>query len=132
MIGFGALAMLVALVALWSTRRGRLPAGRRLWVAAVSTVAMPLLANSFGWIFTEVGRQPWTVFGLFKTADSGSPSVATSQAAFSVILLTLVYGGLAVIELVLMLRYAKAGAPEIVVPGGEDDPDAEKPLAFAY
>nr|BFE60519.1 cytochrome ubiquinol oxidase subunit I [Dactylosporangium thailandense] len=130
MIGFGVLAMAVALLALWSTRKGRLPGGRWLWLAAVSTVAMPLLANSFGWIFTEVGRQPWTVFGLFKTADSVSPSVATSQAAFSVILLTLLYGGLAVIELVLMLRYAKQGAPEIVVPDGEDDPD--RPLAFAY
>ncbi|WP_432969004.1 cytochrome ubiquinol oxidase subunit I [Dactylosporangium sp. CA-233914] len=130
MIGFGALAMLVAALALWATRKGRRPAGRWLWIAAVSTVAMPLLANSFGWIFTEVGRQPWTVFGMFKTADSVSPSVATSQAAFSVVLLTLLYGGLAVIELTLMLRYAKAGAPEIVVPDEEDDPD--RPLAFAY
>ncbi|WP_426503470.1 cytochrome ubiquinol oxidase subunit I [Dactylosporangium sp. McL0621] len=130
MIGFGGLAMAVALLALWSTRKGRLPGGRWLWVAAVSTVAMPLLANSFGWIFTEVGRQPWTVFGLFRTAGSVSPSVATSQAALSVIVLTLLYGGLAVIELMLMLRYAKQGAPENVVPTDEDDPD--RPLAFAY
>ncbi|MEU7867224.1 cytochrome ubiquinol oxidase subunit I [Dactylosporangium sp. NPDC049140] len=130
MIGFGGLAMAVALLALWSTRKGRLPGGRWLWVAAVSTVAMPLLANSFGWIFTEVGRQPWTVFGLFRTAESVSPSVATSQAALSVIVLTLLYGGLAVVELMLMLRYAKQGAPENVVPTDEDDPD--RPLAFAY
>ena len=49
--------------------QGPAPGGRWLWVSAVATVAMPLLANSFGWIFTEVGRQPWTVFGVFKTAD---------------------------------------------------------------
>ncbi|GAA3303055.1 cytochrome ubiquinol oxidase subunit I [Dactylosporangium vinaceum] len=134
MIGFGVLTMAIAALALWSTRKGRLPGGRWLWIAAVSTVAMPLLANSFGWIFTEVGRQPWTVFGMFKTADSVSPSVATSQAAFSVVLLTLLYGGLAVIELMLMLRYARAGAPENVVPGEEDDAadDSDRPLAFAY
>ncbi|MGI5241221.1 cytochrome ubiquinol oxidase subunit I [Dactylosporangium sp. CA-139066] len=130
MIGFGGLAMPVAALALWSTRRGRLPRRRWLWIAAVSTIAMPLLSNSFGWIFTEVGRQPWTVFGLFKTAQSVSPSVATSQAAISVIVLTLLYGGLAVIELVLMLRYARLGAPETVVPPEEDE--ADRPLQFAY
>ncbi|WP_238017119.1 cytochrome ubiquinol oxidase subunit I [Dactylosporangium sp. AC04546] len=132
MIGFGALAMAVAAVALWATRRGRRPAGRWLWIAAVSAVAMPLLANSFGWIFTEVGRQPWTVFGLFKTAESVSPTVSTAHVATSLIVFTLLYGGLAVIELMLMLRYARAGAPEIVVPESDDASDEDRPLAFAY
>ncbi|MER7006527.1 cytochrome ubiquinol oxidase subunit I [Dactylosporangium sp. NPDC000555] len=130
MIGFGALAMAVAALALWSTRKGRRPAGRWLWPAAISTVAMPLLANSFGWIFTEVGRQPWTVFGVFKTEQSVSPSVSTANVATSLIVFTVLYGALAVIELMLMLRYARAGAPETVVPPGEDEPD--RPLAFAY
>ena len=131
MIGFGALAMAVAAVALWSTRRGRTPKSRLLWTAAVGTVAMPLLANSFGWIFTEVGRQPWTVFGLFKTSASVSPSVPAGTVAISLITFTLLYGVLAVIELTLMLRYARAGAPEIVVPPDDDDAD-DRPLAFAY
>src|SRR4051812_11940305 len=130
MIGFGGLAMAVAATALWRTRKGRLPAGRWLWIAAVATVAMPLLANSFGWIFTEVGRQPWTVFGVFKTSQSVSPTVGAGTVATSLIVLTVLYGVLAVIELMLMLRYARAGAPEIVVPQDEDDED--RPLAFAY
>jgi cytochrome d ubiquinol oxidase subunit I len=89
---------------------------------------MPLAANSFGWIFTEMGRQPWTVFGVFTTAESGSPSVSTGEAATSLIVLTLLYGVLAVIEVGLFVRYARAGAPEVEEQA--DDPD--RPLAFAY
>ncbi|MGX6607196.1 cytochrome ubiquinol oxidase subunit I [Micromonosporaceae bacterium Da 78-11] len=128
MIGFGGLAMLVALAALWFTRRGRTPTNRWLWLAAIAAIGMPLAANSFGWIFTEMGRQPWSVFGLFTTAQSVSPSVSPGEAATSLIVLTLLYGVLAVIEVGLFVRYARAGAPEI-----EPEPDdADRPLAFAY
>src|SRR5690349_12246881 len=127
MIGFGGLAMLVALAALWFNRGERRARGRWLWIAGVSTVAMPLLANSFGWIFTEMGRQPWTVFGLFKTADSGSPSVSTAEAATGLIVLTVLYGVLAVIEVGLFLKYAGAGAPEIPADPGDEAED--RPLA---
>jgi cytochrome d ubiquinol oxidase subunit I len=75
-----------------------------------------------------MGRQPWTVFGVFKTADSGSPSVSTGEAATSLIVLTLLYGVLAIIEVGLFVRYARAGAPEI--PPESDE--ADRPLAFAY
>jgi len=91
---------------------------------------MPLLANSFGWIFTEMGRQPWTVFGVFKTAESVSPSVSTADAATSLIVLTVLYGILAVVEVGLLLKYARAGAPEI--PPDSDDESPDRPLAFAY
>ncbi|MCM4082306.1 cytochrome ubiquinol oxidase subunit I [Paractinoplanes hotanensis] len=134
MIGTGGLAILVALVALAAVRQGRHPAGRTgrwLWIAAISAVAMPLLANSFGWIFTEMGRQPWTVFGVLQTADSVSPSVTPGEAATSLITLTVLYGVLAVIEIGLFLKYAKAGAPQ-QQPPGTDDEEADRPIAFAY
>jgi cytochrome d ubiquinol oxidase subunit I len=129
MIGFGGLAMAIAALALWASRKGRAPTNRWLWTAAIATVAMPVLANSFGWIFTEMGRQPWTVFGVFKTAQSGSPAVSGAEAATSLIVLTLLYGVLAVVEVGLFVRYARAGAPEIESP---DDDAADRPLAFAY
>jgi cytochrome d ubiquinol oxidase subunit I len=128
MIGFGALAMLIALISLWTTRRGRLPRSRWIWAAALATIVMPVLANSFGWIFTEVGRQPWTVFGVFKTANSVSPGVSAGEVATSLIVLTVLYGVLAVIEVGLLVRYARAGAPELPAP---TDDDADR-LAFAY
>src|SRR5690606_28575850 len=68
MIGFGMLAGGLALAGLWLTRRGRLPAGRWFYRLAMLGVALPFLANTMGWIFTEMGRQPWTVFGLMRTA----------------------------------------------------------------
>jgi cytochrome d ubiquinol oxidase subunit I len=130
MIGFGALAMVIAAAALWMSRRGRAPASRWFTWAAVATVAMPLLANSFGWIFTEMGRQPWTVFGVLRTGDSVSPKVDAAEVATSLIVLTALYGVLAVVELGLILRYARAGAPELPPETADEDPD--RPLAFAY
>ena len=70
MIGVGALAALVALWFLWALRRkdGFRP-GRVLVAAAVALPLLPLAANSLGWIFTEMGRQPWIVLGA--DADLG-------------------------------------------------------------
>ena len=61
MIGFLAIPVLFALVALWLTRRGRIPHQR--WFAWFALLALPtpFLANSAGWVFTEMGRQPWVV-----------------------------------------------------------------------
>jgi cytochrome bd ubiquinol oxidase subunit I len=112
MMGFGALSVLLALWGLWLFRRGRAPAGRRFYQLAVLGIFAPLLANSAAWIFTEMGRQPWSVYGVMTTADSVSPGVGAATVATSLIVLTLLYGALAVVEAVLMVRYARAGAPE--------------------
>jgi cytochrome d ubiquinol oxidase subunit I len=131
MIGLGLLPVLIALLGLWLTRRGRLPGGRRarwFWLAGVWSVGLPLAANSFGWIFTEMGRQPWVVFGLLHTSHGVSPSVGSGTVATSLIALTALYSVLAVVEVGLILRFAKAGPPELEVPAG----DAEPVLALTY
>ena len=64
------------LAVLWFTRRGRTPTGlvgRFLPALAISAPVMVLLGNSMGWIFTEMGRQPWVVFGVLTTANGVSP-----------------------------------------------------------
>ena len=132
MIGFGALSALLALVLLWLTRRGRLPDSRWLWRVSAWAIVLPLAANSTGWIFTEMGRQPWSVFGVLRTADSVSPSVGAGTVATSLIVLTVLYGVLAVVELGLLLRYAQAGPPPPApapVEGAEEEPST---LSFAY
>jgi cytochrome d ubiquinol oxidase subunit I len=128
MIGFGMLPLLIALIGLWLTRRGRLPESRWFFRAAVASVVLPLLGNSFGWIFTEMGRQPWVVFGLLHTANGVSPSVGAGSVATSLIVLTALYTALGAVDLMLMTRYAKAGPPEIHAPA---DDDADR-LTFAY
>ena len=134
MIGFGLLAGVLAAAVLWLTRGGRLPTRRWFWRAAMLGVALPLLGNSFGWIFTEMGRQPWVVYGTLRTADGVSPSVSTAAVVTSLVVFTVLYGVLAVIEVGLMVKYAKAGPPE-PAPSDEDGTggtDTERPLAFAY
>jgi cytochrome d ubiquinol oxidase subunit I len=135
MIGVGMLAALAAVWLLWGFRKGRLPKGRWWRRAAVLLPLTPLLGNSFGWIFTEMGRQPWIVFGLMPTSAGVSPGVSATEVLISLIGFTLVYGFLAVIEVRLLLKTIGAGLPELPPePGeGEDDIDDEqRQLAFAY
>jgi cytochrome bd ubiquinol oxidase subunit I len=141
MIGLGMLSVLVALVGFWLTRRGRNPTSPWFRRAAIGAAITPFLANSFGWIFTELGRQPWVVVpnptGLdavrLLTKDGVSPSVGLATVLISLIAFTVVYGFLAVIELTLFLRYAKAGPAHDPIPSDPgDSDDAERPMAFAY
>ena len=112
MIGFGLLAWLLSILGLWFTRRSATrPVPRWFFGAAVAGLFLPFAANSVGWIFTEMGRQPWLVFGVLRTADGVSPSVGTASVLTSLIVFTLLYGALAVIDGVLMVRYVKAGPP---------------------
>ena len=83
---------LIALAVLWLTRKGRTPTSRWLAYAAVAAPLLPVFANSFGWIFTEVGRQPWIVFGLMTTANGVSPSVSMGEVITSMVVFTLLYG----------------------------------------
>ncbi|MFY1702302.1 cytochrome ubiquinol oxidase subunit I [Micromonospora sp. WMMA1923] len=134
MIGFGLAAAAIALWVLWAQRRGRTPRSRWLLRAAVIMPILPLLANSFGWIFTEMGRQPWIVFGEMLTRDGVSRSVSLAEVLTSFAAFTLIYATLAVIEVKLLLRYARAGVPEITEPPDthDTDDDTDRPLAFAY
>ena len=131
MITTGALAMAAgAADALGHPAGPDTDARRWLLRSAIVLPLLPLVANSFGWIFTEMGRQPWVVFGLMPTSSGVSPSTSVAEVATSLIVFTLLYGVLAVIEVKLLLRYVKAGLPEVEPPPDPDDVDA--PLAFAY
>ena len=125
MIGFGMLAAAIALLGLWLMRRGRTPPGRRFYTVALWALPLPFLANSLGWIFTEMGRQPWLVFGRLKTEAGVSPSVTGGEVLASLIIFTLVYGVLAIVDVFLMMRYARSGPPI------ESDADEPEPV-FAY
>ena len=136
MMGLGFVAMAASAWILWVTRKGRIPSpGTRAtkWLLRTSLVLplMPLFANSFGWIFTEMGRQPWVVFGLMPTAAGVSPSVSSAQVWTSMLGFTLLYGVLAVIEVKLLLTFIKKGLPDANPPEQIDD-DSDRPLAFAY
>jgi cytochrome d ubiquinol oxidase subunit I len=134
MMGFGFLAALGALIMLWALRGERSPTSRWLSRGAIALPLLPLLANSLGWIFTEMGRQPWIVFGLMRTEAGVSPGVSAGEVAASLILFTVLYGVLAVVEVRLLIRNARA-LPDEEPPSGPSHvqgPDETEPLVFAY
>ena len=112
MIGFGMATAAVALLALWLLRRNSSLLQKR-WVGwvLIASIFGPFLGNSFGWIFTEMGRQPWVVFGQMFTRDGVSTAPGAGQMLTSFITLTVLYGILAVVDVGLMVRYSKAGPP---------------------
>jgi cytochrome d ubiquinol oxidase subunit I len=127
MIGAGFLATIAAAWFLWSMRGGRLP-GRFAVKAAILLPFLPLAANSFGWIFTETGRQPWVVYDLMTTADGVSPGVSAPMVALTLVGFTLIYGALAAVALTLIVRRVRAGLPEADATGGlhgQPDPSAQ-------
>ncbi len=132
MIAFGLAAAAIALLVLWSQRKGRTPSSKWLLRAGLVMPVLPLLANSFGWIFTEMGRQPWIVFGEMLTRDGVSRSVSLTEVLTSFTAFTLIYAVLAVVEFKLLVRYARAGVPDVTPQTDDDTDDAERPLAFAY
>lgn len=106
MIGFGMTSFAIGAVGLWLTRKKFLLApglrtgddevphlvlfrnkalGSRLtgwyWFIAIWTLGFPLIANSWGWIFTEMGRQPWVVYGVLRTKDAVSPASRRARSS---------------------------------------------------
>ena len=119
MIGLGLLTILLGVIGLWLSRGGRLPTQKWFIRAAVLTVVAPFLANSFGWIFTEMGRQPWVVVPNLDgpdavrmlTANGVSPSVGVASVWISLIAFTLVYAALAVVEFKLIFGTPRPAPP---------------------
>ncbi|MCS5720860.1 cytochrome ubiquinol oxidase subunit I [Herbiconiux sp. CPCC 203407] len=109
MIGLGMSHVLIAVAGLWLTRRGRSPRWRWMWRVAVWAFPLSLGAMIVGWIFTEMGRQPWIVFGLLKTQDAVSPGVTGVEVLISLIAFTLIYGTLAVVEFKLIKKAIQKG-----------------------
>ena len=152
MIGFGVVTAALSLLGLFLMRGGRNPAEKKwFYRAALLSIPLPYLANSFGWIFTEMGRQPWVVYSQMFTRDGVSPLVGPCLVWTSMIVLSLLYLVLAIVEIGLIIRYVKAGPPDteaeakapIEPPerdagrsddgsGSGDDEPAERPLSFAY
>ncbi len=130
MIGFGAITTLIAALFLFLMRKGRaLPQKKWFLRTCIALPFLPILANSFGWIFTESARQPWVVFGLFKTSQGVSAVVSAGSVAFTMIAFTLLYGILAVIEAGLFFRTIKVGTEKPMDAAAHPE---NKKLAMAY
>ncbi|MGH3040993.1 MAG: cytochrome ubiquinol oxidase subunit I [Gaiellaceae bacterium] len=120
----GTLVFLVAAIGAFLMWRGRLERARWFLWLGVGSIAFPYLAALAGWVLSEVGRQPWIVQGLLRTADANSPSVGTTTIAVSLGVFACLYGLLAVLDFVLMRHYARLDPPQV---GGEGDEPVPAP-----
>jgi cytochrome bd ubiquinol oxidase subunit I len=144
MIGLGIGSAALSLAALWLMRKGRFPTSRWFARLAVWAIPTPFLASSLGWVFTEMGRQPWIVApnptgidGVWLLTSRGVSTVVTpAEIIISMVAFTLLYAGLAVVWYKLIHRYAIEGVADSekdVSPDNPDNPDAaDRPLSFAY
>jgi len=128
MIGAGTLAAFAALWFLWRMRKGRTP-GRGAVLIAIVLPLLPLAAQSFAWIFTEMGRQPWVVYGQQLTANGVSPNVSALEVWVTMVGFTLLYGILAFVEMGLITKRIR-GPLETAETGSADASD--QPAPFAY
>ncbi len=112
MVGAGFAMAALALYGLYQMLRERFEGDRRYLRLLVWAAALPYLANTAGWLFAEIARQPWIVFGLQRTEDALSPNVTVGMLLFSLIAFTLVYGALMVADGYLLLKFARRGPVE--------------------
>ena len=123
----GMVVLVIAGWGLWLVRRKKLATSRRfLWVAVWGAV-LPFLMNTAGWFLTESGRQPWIVQGIMLTKNGISPTVSVTWLWISLIAFILLYGTLATVDLILMLRYSREQLPP---PRTETDADAPVPAVL--
>jgi cytochrome bd ubiquinol oxidase subunit I len=104
---FGSLVFAVAALGAFLFWRGRLERTRWFLWTAVATIPLPFLAALAGWVLTEVGRQPWIVQGLLRTAEANSPSVTEAMLALSLTVILSLYAVMLVLDVWLMRRFAR-------------------------
>ena len=120
----GVVMFLIAAVGAWLYRKRRLEKARWFLWTAIVAIAFPYLAATFGWILTEMGRQPWIVQGLLKTSQAVSPNVSTAMVATSLGVFVLLYLTLGVVDFILMRRYARVDPPQAPGPAGSWRPNS--------
>ena len=127
MAGFGALMALVSIVGLILTRKKKQTLYEHrwcLWVLALMTFT-PFIANTCGWLITELGRAPWTVYGLFTIAQSVSPNVSVASLLTSNIVYFCLFTGLAIILISLIVRFLHNDPEELAMQGQTSDKETD-------
>jgi cytochrome d ubiquinol oxidase subunit I len=125
----GVLIFLLALIGGYLLWRDRLGQTRWFLRLAVWLAPLPFIMNIAGWMLTENGRQPWIVQGLQLTKDGVSSSVGSSTIVTSIIIFFLLYAGLAIVDTILMTRYARK---QLVAEAETDKEPTEDPEFIAY
>jgi cytochrome d ubiquinol oxidase subunit I len=104
MVGLGTIFFAIAWLGLFLLARKRLTTSRWfLWILML-TIPFPYIANEMGWMVTEVGRQPWVIYGLMRTAEGTSTNVSAGETVFTTLGFAGVYCVLGLLFLLLCGR----------------------------
>jgi cytochrome d ubiquinol oxidase subunit I len=114
MVAIGVLMLIFGIWSLIATRKGRVMTSKVLPRLLVPVLALPFLANVAGWVFREVGRQPYAVYQLFTTGQALSPSATTAGLAVSLAVFVTLVGTLLVVDWWLLAKLARRGPDEDV------------------
>jgi cytochrome d ubiquinol oxidase subunit I len=112
MVGLGLLFIILSFLSVLMSRKGDIETRPLFLKSMFFSLILPYVAVQIGWIVAEVGRQPWIVYGLMRTADGVSKSIDKMQVFISLSGFTVFYGFLALIDIYLLTRYAKRGPQE--------------------
>jgi cytochrome d ubiquinol oxidase subunit I len=136
MVGAGSLMALLAIYGLWRVYRGNLLQARRFLAFLPFMIVLPYLANSTGWMLTELGRQPWIVQGLMRTEQGLTPAATVTPTYLIISLLgfIVIYGVLMVADFYLLWKYGSTSTGEVVIDGIGDEelPSEDVSLEGAY
>jgi cytochrome d ubiquinol oxidase subunit I len=134
MVGSGMLLFALGVVGLLLTWRHYFNPGKGRWFlrALVPAILLPYVANTTGWLLTEVGRQPWVVQGLMTVEDAVSPNVSVEMVLISLVGFTTIYGILMIADIYLIQKYARQDDDRIIPWQDKDQPDAPTTLEGAY
>jgi cytochrome d ubiquinol oxidase subunit I len=109
MVGIGSFMIFASLLAIIFSRKENFIEKRAFLLIMVLAIPAPYLAEQFGWLVAELGRQPWIVYGVMKTADAVSKSVTATQIILSLLGFIVLYGVLGAVDIYLLVKYAKKG-----------------------
>ena len=109
MAGLGMLFMLLTLIAVILSRKERISESPFFLKIMLYCLPLPYIATQLGWVVAEVGRQPWIVYNMLRTADGVSRSISVPQVVASLAGFTLLYSFLAFIDLYLLIKFARKG-----------------------
>ncbi len=119
MVGAGFLMFFVAAISLFLSLKNKFH-NTKLMKFIPAVIILPYVANSSGWILTEIGRQPWVVYGFLKTEDAVSPNLTPNLLWISIVGFTLIYGVLMIVDIFLLKKYAMK-VPETVLVEREEE-----------
>jgi len=124
MVGCGMIMLALAWLGTYLSLKGRIEQNRIFLWSTFLSFPLPYVAILTGWFTAEVGRQPWTVYGLLRTADAMTPFLTTRAATLSLIVFCAVYTLIFLFGLFYIYSLLRAGpAGHLVLPATDATPD---------